>query len=147
MPLGEDIPMLIPISIVLTVFIVFLIALISNFSEQADIVRTSQVSLNMGDYLVNAHPQLSLGMSKLNGTYLNSQTFPRVNCPNNCGSSGLSQLLNTSYSNIAVMIETDTGCWCWNTASGNKVITNTFPALIVNGSRTIPARVVVSVAQ
>jgi hypothetical protein len=69
MPVGEDIPMLIPISIVLVAFIIFLVTLISNFSEQTEIVKLSQVSTNIGDYLLNNHPNLSLGMGRLNGTW------------------------------------------------------------------------------
>lgn len=53
MPLGEDVPILIPISIVLVIFILSLFALYSNFSERTEIVEMSQKSLNIAEYIIS----------------------------------------------------------------------------------------------
>lgn len=52
MPIGEDIPILIPISIVLVVFILSLFTLYTNFSNQTEIVEMSQKSLNIAEYVI-----------------------------------------------------------------------------------------------
>jgi hypothetical protein len=145
MPVGEDIPMLIPISIVLVIFIIFLVTLISNFSEQTEIVKLAQVSTNIGDYLLNNHPNLSLGRARLNGTWLETHGYEKSRCATKtCNISDIGLLVNTS-ARISVRIETADACWCWSEVNGEQRITNSFPALIINNSKTIPAKVVVSV--
>ena len=152
MPIGEDVPMLIPVSIVLVVFVLFLFSLFTGFGEKSEIVRMSQVSLNVGEYIINAHPRISAEFGMLNGTYLYSNSFSikwaRDNCPNNCKNSSARYLMNFSSSYpIAVKIEAGDSCWCWEELKTETVVVNTFPVLILNNSKTIPAKVVVSVGK
>ncbi len=52
MPVGEEVPILIPVSIVLVVFILALFTLYINFSNQTEIVEMSQKSLNVAEYVI-----------------------------------------------------------------------------------------------
>lgn len=150
MPVGEDIPMLVPVSIVLVVFILFLFSLFSNFGENSEILRMSQVSLNVGEYLINSHPKLSMNFGMLNGTYLYSDSlkWAKSHCPDDCKNSRLDYLSNISSSYpLEIKIISDEDCWCWNEIKTEILVVNTFPVLISNGSKTIPAKMVVSIGK
>jgi hypothetical protein len=140
MPIGEDVPMLIPISIVLVVFILFLFTLFTNFSEQSEIVRMSQTSLNIGERLINIK---FATMTGINGTLLGNI--------HNCANYKISAL--DISSNYKVMINiTDkvnqSRFWCWGTVKdAEEVVTNRLPTLIIENNKTIPAMVVISIGK
>lgn len=152
MPIGEDIPILIPISIILVVFLLFLFALFTNLSSNTDIIKMSQTSLSIGDYVINAHPNISAGLGMLNGTALYSEKYKwaKDHCSeNDCAHSYMKHLSNISAPyKLSIKIKTNQTCWCWGEIKDSKeVVTNNFPTLIINKSKTIPAVVIVSVGK
>lgn len=152
MPIGEDIPILIPISIVLVVFLLFLFTLFINFSNSTDIVKMSQISLDIGDYIITAHPNISTGLGMLNGTNLFSHKYKwaKDKCAeNNCTHSYIKYLSNISAPyKLSIKIKTNKTCWCWGEIKNSKdVVVNNFPVLIINESKTIPGVVIVSVGK
>lgn len=52
MPVGEEVPILIPVSIILVIFILALFTLYINFSNQTEIVEMSQKSLTIAEYVI-----------------------------------------------------------------------------------------------
>ena len=152
MPIGEDIPILIPLSIILVVFLLFLFTLFANTTNSTSIIKMSQTALNIGDYILYKHPDLSSASGLLNGTSLYSKKYEwaKDRCSENaCAHSKIKYLSNVSSPyKISIKIKTNQSCWCWGeTKDSKEVVTNNFPTLIINKSRTMPAMVIVSVSK
>ena len=124
MPLGEDIPILIPISIVLVVFILSLFTLYSNFSDRTEIVEMSQKSLNIAEYIIANKEIIKFSgyCENLNEWNISSNYKVQINVTN-----------LESY---------EGGCW-GNVKNSNTVVTNSLPFLIENEL----AKVVVSIGK
>ena len=145
MPIGEDIPILIPIAIILVVVMLFLLPLFINFSEQSDIIRMSQTSLDIGEYIIYIN---SNELGNLNISTLNSYSEASLNCPNKC--SKLSKLNISSNYRTSILINDTTSdrCWCWgNIYEAKDVVITNIPTLIIENEKTIPAMVKVSVSK
>jgi hypothetical protein len=142
MSIGEDIPMLIPTSIVLVTFILFVMSLFGSFSEKFDAARMSQASLTTGDYLVNVRFSTGTGELDLDGLG-NDFTFCR----------DIAQINITSNYQLAINISDASGrYWCWdNTNSFSREprtqITNILPVLLSNSTDTINGQVKISVGK
>jgi len=143
MPIGEDIPMLIPISIVLVIFLVFVLSLFANFSEQHDIVKMSQSSLTTGSYLINVKFGTRTGMldiSKLGYNFTVCRDISQLN-------------ISSSYQMRINISDTTSGKnWCWdNTNSYSKEpttsVSNNFPVLFLNDTTTEFGQVKISVSK
>ena len=136
MPIGEDIPILIPISIVLVVFLLFLFTLFTNFSEQSEIVRMSQTSLNIGEYLINVQFKEEDGIASPSDSHWGCHDLNELN-------------ISSNYQTQINITNLETGrWWCWGSMYKAKdVVTNNFPVLIVEDGKTMPAKVVVSVGK
>ena len=142
MPIGEDIPMLIPISIVLVIFLLFLFSLFTNFSDQSNIIKMSQVSLNIGEYLINTN---SDNFGNILSSKLNEYNYAKHDCFNK-----LSELDMSSNYKVRIKIEdfTRNDVYCWgNVQHSNDVVTNSLPTLIIENGQTRPAMVIVSVGK
>ena len=142
MPIGEDLPMLIPISILITVIVLFIFGVYTNMTEQDELIRMSQISLDTIDYTANI--MLSDGSSNL------EYSFERFNTSRICH--------DMDYKNITVnykvkinVSDSDTGrSWCWDNydnAPEEESIVNTIPIMIINGSKTDLGEVTVSVGK
>ena len=125
MPLGEDIPILIPISIVLVVFILSLFTLYSNFSDRTEIVEMSQKSLNIAEYIIANKEIIEFS----NGYCRNVNEWN----------------ISSNYKvYITVMKIEDNSFSCWgNIKNSNTVVTNSLPFLIEDDL----AKVVVSIGK
>ena len=148
MPVGEDIPMLIPIAIVLVMFLLFVLSLFTNFSEQQDIVKMSQVSTGISDYMINTW-FVGASTGKLNLTKISSK-FSGCN-PSCCGLESL--YISPSYQVKINITDTSSGnWWCWtntNSYSANvtTAVVNSFPVLLLNDTSTDYGQVKVIVAK
>ena len=136
MPIGEDVPMLIPVSIVLVVFVLFLFSLFTGFGEKSEIVRMSQVSLNIGEYMLNIKYPHAQGIVSPPESHWGCKHISELNISSN-------YLLHVNITRL------DTNrWWCWGNVRDSKtVVTNAFPTLMIIGNNTIPAKVVVSVGK
>jgi len=141
-PIGEDIPLLIPISIILVVFIVFLVSLFSNFIDQNEVVRMSQTSITTGNYFIEL-------FSDEKGSLVLEELNRHNSCKNKCcnfKSFGF-------YSNFKTNVKIESGgvYWCWSNVnskydtSPEKRIVNSFPVLIADGYETEVGKVTVGV--
>lgn len=140
MPLGEDVPMLVPISIVLTVMVLFLIGVFMNMAEQNQIVRMSQMSLDTMNYLTNvvfADEFGNLDYDKL-GTGWGCQSLDDLN-------------ITVNYRmKINVSDSANNRWWCWennNFKNSKTTITNAVPVIILNNEKTDLGKVSVSVSK
>lgn len=132
MPIGEDIPMLVPISIVLVVFLIFILSLFSNFSEQYDIIKMSQNSILIGDYIVNvkfAAETGKLSLQKLgeNFTGCSYQNWSKLN-------------ITSNYQVIVNITDIESNkSWCWKNfykSDAKTSVSNSFPVLLTDGNLT-----------
>ncbi len=136
MPVGEDIPMLIPISIVLVVFLLFLFALFANFSEKSEIVKMSQTTLDIGEYIINIQFAEEYGISSPPQSQWGCRDISELN-------------ISPNYKTKINITNLETGrWWCWGDISNSKeIVTNNLPTLIIENGKTIPALVSVSVGK
>jgi len=136
MPVGEDIPILIPISIIIVVVMLFLLSLFVHFSEQSDIIRMSQTSLDIGDYIINVK------FAYENGT--NEITFPDESCRD------IKKLnMSSNYKTKVSITNLETGeSWdCGNLYGAKDIVINNIPTLMIENNKTVPAMVKVSVGK
>jgi len=140
MPIGEDIPMLIPTALVLVVFLVFVLSLFANYSEQQDITKMSQNSLDIGSYVINSKFNAPLGQIDLNKLGTNFSYCKK-----------LSELNITSSYKVLVNISTSDKKWCWDnyySISDVRVsVSNIFPTLLLNNTTTEFGQVKISVSK
>ncbi|MCD6547526.1 MAG: hypothetical protein J7K22_03170 [Nanoarchaeota archaeon] len=114
MSLGEDIPILIPISIALTIFVFFTMLTTSNISEKYEAVKMSQKALTIGEYVITKYSN-EIGLiqkDKLgNGNCSHCKTINNLN-------------ITTKYK-LKIIIKENQSCWCWgkdfNTKSATKI--------------------------
>ncbi|MCD6575885.1 MAG: hypothetical protein J7K73_01860 [Nanoarchaeota archaeon] len=135
MPIGEDVPILVPISIILVVFILFLFSLFLHSAEQDEIIQMSQEATTIGNYIINQKFNNTIGI-----------TSP----PNIWGCKNISEIGIHSKQKIKVNItnEENGRWWCWgNIEDSTKLVTIKIPTLITYKNETIPATVVVSVGK
>lgn len=141
MPIGEDVPMLIPISIVLTVFVLFFIFLFINFSERNEIIRMSEAAMDISDLSANIIFSDSLG---------------RID-EDKLGSSGhckeLSDINITPNYHTKINISKSTGeYWCWDNTNyysdkPKSVVTKAIPILIEDNYTITAGKLVVSIGK
>jgi len=140
MPIGEDIPMLIPTALVLVVFLVFVLSLFASYSEQQDITKMSQNSLNIGSYVINSKFNAPLGQIDMNKLGTNFSYCKK-----------LSELNISSTYKILVNISTSDKKWCWDnyySISDAKIsVSNNFPILLINNTTTEFGQVKVSASK
>lgn len=148
MPVGEDIPMLIPISIVLVVFVLFLIGLFSNFIDASDAIRISQESVLIKNSFIN---NMSNNLGMIDRQTLSSYSYCK-NPASYMSSCNLSRLgIYGAKFKVGINL-TDISSntfWYWsNTKSFNEtaLVTET-PILITNNSQTNLAKVVITVGK
>lgn len=135
MPIGEDIPMLIPVSIVIAVFLTFLFSLFINSTDRFEIIKMSQTSLTICEYTIKKFSN--------NYTALELSELGEENCPK-C--SELKELNISSNYKIKIVINSTEGCWCWGKElDGEKVVVNSMPILIFKDWKTFPGMVSVYV--
>ena len=142
MPIGEDIPILIPISIVLVIFLLFLFTLFTSFSDQSNVIKMSQTSLNIGEYIINTNSDT---FGHLLNSKLEDYNYAKQDCFNK-----ISELDLSSNYKVRIRIEDPVmnEVYCWGTIQHSKgVVTNQFPTLIIENGQTRPAMVVVSVGK
>jgi hypothetical protein len=152
MPIGEDIPLLIPISIVLVVFIVFLVSLFINFTNQNELVLMSQNSITTGNYFVS---YLGDGKGNLDFQVLKEYSkSSKGGCDDQCLNGKCCDLEGLNYrSNFKTKINftnLESGeCWCWsnNNEFPERMIVNSYPVLISDGANTTLGKVTVSVGR
>ncbi len=135
MPVGENIAVLIPLSIILTVTLLFVFSLFIQFSERMDIVKMSQTSLNVGEYVINDEFH-----------YKNGIALPE----NHWGCGKISELNITSNYKVKINITNlETGrWWCWGNVDGaDKVVVNSLPTLIIKGENVSLAKVSIIVGK
>jgi len=139
MPIGEDIPMLIPISILITVIVLFVFGMYTNITEQNELVRMSQVSMDTVDYIANI--KYGDGLGNINYSKL--------------GVSNISKTWDTlkitvNYKmNISVYDSTVNKIWWWtniNEAPEKSIVTS-IPFVIINGNNTDLGKVTVIVSK
>jgi hypothetical protein len=150
MPVGEDIPMLIPIAIVLVMFLLFVLSLFTNFSDQQDIVKMSQVSIGVSDYIINRWPT-GASIGELNLTKINSTCHSTPEC---CDFEALQYISpNQSYRIVITITDKSSGnWWCWDnikpySKKATTAVVNSFPVLLLNDTSTDYGQVKVSVAK
>ena len=143
MPIGEDIPLLIPISIVLVVFVIFLVSLFSNQIEQTEIIEMSQEASVAGNFILNSFSDIegNLDTSKLNGY-----------CEYLCSIGDCCRLKYLNYySNYEtkITIEANGDCWCWdnNAYFSEQKVTSTFPIQVKDGNNQFLGQVIVNVGK
>ena len=106
--LGEDVPMLIPISIILVVFVIFLVSLFSGFIDQNEIIRMSQSSVNLGGSVINVFSDES---GQISLDKLQEQTDGKCIKLSRLG-------IDTKFK---ARVEIESGAlgksWCWSTTS------------------------------
>ena len=137
MSIGEDIPILIPISIILVVFLIFLISLLAGLSDQSEMLKMSQTSINVGRYVVNEKFSNSLGT-----------IIPPPS--DHFGCHDISELnISSNYKLKINITNLETGrYWCWGDISGSRnLVTNSFPVIIINNTWRNSAKVIVSVGK
>ena len=142
MTVGEDVPILIPISIVLTIFLLFMVSLFVNFSQQSDMLQMSQVAQNLAEYMINI--QFPAGSGMLSYIKLGPQMGV-------CGD--LKWLNITSNFRTTVNI-TDVGnknYWCFTNSNSNKKVTTSLtiiaPVLMYGNNQTNMSKVTISVSR
>ncbi|MDD5182154.1 MAG: hypothetical protein PHC66_03220 [Candidatus Nanoarchaeia archaeon] len=142
MPIGEDIPMLIPISILLTVVVLFVFSMFISITSQNELIRMSQLSMDTMDYVANI--KFSDGFGNLDydkfGTYFLGicKDVDRFN-------------ITANYKvNITVYDSTSNRIWCWHNtdeeAYKNSIV-NTLPFIIKHDNETHFGQVTVVVGK
>lgn len=143
MPIGEDIPMLIPISIILTVIVLFLFSVFITISEKNDIVRMSQVSLDVADRVININFTDGFGN-------INSSIYNRIGV-NSSNKNWALLGINVNYKmKINISDSVNGRYWCWkNTNAGpeDNSITNSIPVMLVNETHKDLGKVTVIVSK
>jgi hypothetical protein len=139
MPIGEDIPMLIPISILITVIVLFIFGVYTNMTEQNELIRMSQVSIDTVDYIANikyGDDRGNLNRSKL-GANLTTKDWTYLK-------------MNVNYKmNITIYDYTTKATWTWRNFEGDieKSVVTSVPINIFNGNTTNLGKVTVSVSK
>ena len=141
MSIGEDVPMLVPVSIVLTIFLLFIFFLFANSSENFDIVKMSQTSLSVGDYIIKI---TNSGINTLSKEKLDSLGG---NCNYKCAS--LKEVNITSNYKLYVYVKDSNGnCWCWGKEKDStKAVSNALPVLIKEKDKLILGKVTAVVSK
>jgi hypothetical protein len=145
MPIGEDIPMLIPIAIVITVFVLFLLSLFINFSERNEVIRMSEAALDVGDLSINVLFASNFGT-------VNQTKLEKLGYTQHC--------MDLSKINISVNYQTQINVsktnsnewWCWdNTNSYSKEpkteIKKLIPVIIKNSTAASAAKLEVTIGK
>jgi hypothetical protein len=145
MPIGEDIPMLIPIAIVITIFVMFLISLFINFSDRNEVIRMSEAALNVGDLSTNVLFASDFGT-------VNQTKLEKLGYTQHC--MDLSKLnISVNYqTHINISKTNSTDWWCWdNTNSYSKKpkteIKKMIPIIITNSTDASAARLEVTIGK
>ena len=143
MPIGEDIPMLIPVSIILTVIVLFLLGTFADIGEKNDLVRMSQTSLDTLDYASNilfsdGHGNMDYNKLRALGAAYSCQSFTRLNLTMNYKMKiNVSDSISGKY-------------WCWKNMDDDpekNSITNYMPTIIINDTNKNLGKVTVIVSK
>jgi hypothetical protein len=145
LPLGEDLPMLVPISIVITIFVVFLLTLFVNMANQTEIVKMSQVAIDTSEYIANI---------KFAGT-LGNLDYKRINSTGKESTCKDLNNLNISVNyqmKINVSDISKSKWWCWDNVNSyskepTDVVNFMLPILIENQNLTDLGKVTVVVSK
>jgi hypothetical protein len=143
MPIGEDVPMLIPVSIVLTIFVLFLFSLYINFSERNEVLRMSETGLDLADLTTNIIFAENLG--RLNLTKIKAKAVLHI-----CTDISKLGLDANYYTKINISKSNTTYWWCWQNEKARDVtsqVTKEVPVLIIENNRSYAGKVEIVVSK
>jgi hypothetical protein len=129
MPVGEDLPMIVIVSIVIVSFLIFMLFLFSNHWNN-DAIQISQYSINLGKYVIS-HTQ-----DKIPNVLLTNKINKYLgNCSIKCSSFKKANV-TSRYKSKVIITDEDNNCWCMGYGSPSKSrMIITFPVLINESSR------------